>query len=269
MTPTGIRSSTRRTHAVIRKLKLDAAGRFVRRGVVAGRHAAGGDRHWDGDGRALRHRDVAAVGAGRWSRCGAVRPIERRPPVRSTQRSPETAAAQHGPRRRVLAGFPRARRGNRRRLGLDVGRSDRRSPSGPACSSPGPSSTWHSTPFRSALAVGLRGQRGCGRRVSLRPGRARRRSSPSTWTTATAARGRRLQPGRRGCSRPVAGRATSASGTRRPGRRSARGSSPSAGWVLDLSWKPSGTMLVSSGTDGTVRLIDVGHANRRERSARR
>ena len=31
-----------------------------------------------------------------------------------------------------------------------------------------------------------------------------------------------------------------------------------AGWVLDLSWNPSGTMLVSSATDGTVRLVDVG-----------
>ena len=30
-----------------------------------------------------------------------------------------------------------------------------------------------------------------------------------------------------------------------------------AGWVLDLAWNPSGTTLVSSGTDGTVRLIDV------------
>ena len=29
------------------------------------------------------------------------------------------------------------------------------------------------------------------------------------------------------------------------------------GWVLDLAWTPSGTTLVSSGTDGTVRLIDV------------
>ncbi len=32
----------------------------------------------------------------------------------------------------------------------------------------------------------------------------------------------------------------------------------SAGWVLDLVWDRSGTMLVSSGTDGTVRLVDVG-----------
>ena len=31
----------------------------------------------------------------------------------------------------------------------------------------------------------------------------------------------------------------------------------SAGWVLDLAWSPSGTTLVSAGTDGTVRLIDV------------
>src|SRR4029077_7323080 len=31
----------------------------------------------------------------------------------------------------------------------------------------------------------------------------------------------------------------------------------SAGWVLNLAWTPSGKTLVSSGTDGTVRLIDV------------
>jgi WD40 repeat protein len=30
-----------------------------------------------------------------------------------------------------------------------------------------------------------------------------------------------------------------------------------AGFVLDLSWSPSGETLVSTGTDGTVRLIDV------------
>ena len=31
----------------------------------------------------------------------------------------------------------------------------------------------------------------------------------------------------------------------------------SAGWVLNLAWTQSGKTLVSSGTDGTVRLIDA------------
>ena len=42
----------------------------------------------------------------------------------------------------------------------------------------------------------------------------------------------------------------------------------SAGWVLDLAWSPSGKTLVSSGTDGTARLIDVASKTVERRAAR-
>ena len=107
-----------------------------------------------------------------------------------------------------------------------------------------------------------------GGRRGVRTRARRRRSTRSSVDDALGRSpgGRRLQPGRRGAGdrwgegrRPLLGR------DHRVGDRHS-GSSPSAGWVLDLAWTPSGTTLVSSGTDGTVRLIDVATQHRRRTS---
>ena len=113
------------THAVVRTIKATQPdGSFDATWSPDGT-PAGGHGHRDGDRRALRHGDLAARRArtaGRWPGPLADRPAWS-DEIDPNESHRDREAAQRRARGRVLAGLGGARRGSRRRHGLDVGRA--------------------------------------------------------------------------------------------------------------------------------------------------